>query len=353
MNNNIRHLGSCISMMLCLLVASFVSSGCNDDGDETISLEFGNIRSMILGRWYSGGVCWTFYDTYYTRSDMGTRQLTWHLGDSYNQSHPYFGNIYLSGSTYDIISMGGGFWVIRDTKGGEIEFTRDENGGMGNDTPVVPVESGSSNMVKRIEIQQNNNTLFSVDFEYDNKQLVSKAIFTGNRINTWPCSPEGSTFYYTASNGGLKVTYVEGGRSWDVASAKLDSQNHITELYDGYGSPTYYYTHNSKGQCTQWSYHDNRPYTYTWIDDCIKAISGNPGGTSHGTNHSTTENKANLNLNWMLDDQIFDEDEFGLTLCGYISAKEKYLKEGKWMLYSNGCPKSIMYGKYTYYIYYY
>ena len=80
-------------MILCLIATSFVSSGCNKDGNETISLEFGNIRTMIIGRWYtSGGVYWDFYDSYYTRSDMGDRHLRWYIDDSYNGERPYAGS---------------------------------------------------------------------------------------------------------------------------------------------------------------------------------------------------------------------------------------------------------------------
>lgn len=182
MNNKIRHTGCCIAMILCLIATSFVSSGCNKDGNETISLEFGNIRTMIIGRWYtSGGVYWDFYDSYYTRSDMGDRHLRWYIDDSYNGDRPYYGYIYLDNPPYGIVSMGGDSWTVGDSQGGTIDFTRDgngtatENSGNGGSSS----SSGSSNLVKRIEKRLNNSIVVSVDFEYDSRQLVSKATYTG------------------------------------------------------------------------------------------------------------------------------------------------------------------------------
>jgi hypothetical protein len=352
MNNKIRHTGCCIAMILCLIATSFVSSGCNKDGNETISLEFGNIRTMIIGRWYtSGGVYWDFYDSYYTRSDMGDRHLRWYIDDSYNGERPYYGYIYLDNSPYGIVSMGGDSWTVGDSQGGTIDFTRDgngtatENSGSGGSSS----SSGSSNLVKRIEKRLNNSIVVSVDFEYDSRQLVSKATYTGKFGEVWPCSPEGTTYYYTATSGALKITATRTGTSGEVATARLDSQNHITEL-NFYPDETKYFTHNSKGQCTQYRYGSGSPITYTWENDCIKKVSGASGRSNHS--HSTTVNQANLNLNWMVDDQMFDEDQVGLALCGYVSAKEKYLYDLHWKL-ENGRPVSVIYGNYTYNIYYY
>ena len=343
-------------MMLCLLATSFVSSSCNDDGNETISLEFGNIRSMIIGRWYTvGGVYWDFYDGYYIRSDKGNGQLRWYLDDTYNSERPYFGYIYLSGTPYSIISMGGGSWIIRDTKGGTIEFTRDGSGDSGSNSGIGDnsSSSGSSLLVKRIEKRLSNTLKLSVDFEYDSRQLVSRATYTNtDRVEyIWPCSSTGTTVHYTVTNGTLNITYTRDGRNYNVGNATIDAQNHITLIYEG-NSP-YYFGHNDKGQCTSLRYGDSsRPTVYTWEDDCITNISSNVGGTSHLTEHSTIVNPANLNLNWMIDDQMFGEDQFGLTLCGYVSAKEKYLLKLPWKL-ENGRPVSVQYGNYTYYIYYY
>ena len=339
-------------MMLSLLATSFVSSGCNDDGNETISLEFGNIKTMIIGRWYTnGGVYWEFYEDYYTRSDKGPRQLRWLIDDTYNGNNPYFGDIYLDGIPYRIISMGGDSWVIEDSGGGTIDFTRDGSGTSGNNGGNTNT-NGSSILVKRIEKRINDQTVVSVDFVYDSRQLVSKATYTGNNDEVWPCSPGGTTCSYSVTGGTLKVSATIGGRTAEIASAKLDTQNHITEL-NFYEDDKSYYGHNSKGQCTSHRYGDSSyPCTYTWENDCIKKISGNPGGTHHTTTHSTTENKANLNLNWMIDDQMFSEDQLGLALCGYISSKEKYLYDLHWKL-DNGRPVSVQYDNYTYYIYYY
>lgn len=124
------------------------------------------------------------------------------------------------------------------------------------------------------------------------------------------------------------------------------------------------YEHNNKGQVLSYKVYydgpnDSKPdhiCTYEWKNDCIVNFTGNPGGAGYNTHPSYTniENKANLNLNWMIYDQMFSEDIYGLALCGYISAKEKYLINNgtKWVLDSRGYVVRAMHKNYTYQIEY-
>ena len=140
MKNKIKLIASYVVVAMTLLTASVVVTSCNDDGNETISLEFGNIRQMILGRWYTvGGGWWEFSNGTYIRSDYPDRTFKWSLPDSHlGGNEAYFDGIYLNGDLYDIISLGGDSWVMRGHNGGSvIELGRDQSSG------ASPVDNNS------------------------------------------------------------------------------------------------------------------------------------------------------------------------------------------------------------------
>ena len=86
-------------MPILLIVAMTILQACVGNGDETISLEFGNIKKMIVGEWRvegTGEVLTFTDDGYYTNSsDGGSRKHTWRLDSDYRNGDPYYGGIYL------------------------------------------------------------------------------------------------------------------------------------------------------------------------------------------------------------------------------------------------------------------
>ena len=126
-----------LSLLSVLLVFGQALTSCISDGDETISLEFANVKKMIVGEWVlesaSGTPCvLTFTDDgYYTDSSDGrTKKHTWRLASDANDGSPYYGGIYLDGVYYEIISLGDGHWRLKDKNGKILDFGR--NGGTNN-----------------------------------------------------------------------------------------------------------------------------------------------------------------------------------------------------------------------------
>ena len=132
-----------ILSMLVSLLSIMTLSSCNSDGDETISLEYGNPKKMIVGKWILGniyryvngtpqqgssygkwypGTVLVFYDdgTFTDSSDDGRDKHHWQLKDNSNDSEPYYGGIRLDYDDYDIGSLGDDHWVL---------IPRGDNGG--------------------------------------------------------------------------------------------------------------------------------------------------------------------------------------------------------------------------------
>ena len=121
-----------LNILAALLVFAFSFTSCLSDGDETVSLEFANVKKMIVGEWVlesNSGTprVLTFTDDgYYTdSSDGGTRKHPWRLASDYSDGQPYYGGIYLDGVYYDIVSWGDGHWRLKDRNGKILDFSRD------------------------------------------------------------------------------------------------------------------------------------------------------------------------------------------------------------------------------------
>ena len=122
------------SVWLFLLMPLIMMTSCNSNGDETISLEFGNPTKIIVGEWIvgPGSRIWAFTeDGHYTDSqDGGKIRHTWQLDSNYNHNEPYYGGIFLDGTYYDIIQLSEGIWRL---KNGSSTWELTRNGGNNND----------------------------------------------------------------------------------------------------------------------------------------------------------------------------------------------------------------------------
>ena len=120
-----------ISVLLSMLCAVMFTS-CLSDGDETVPLEYGNPKKIIIGTWritkYNGpssgghfgwrqGTVLVFLSDGTFTSSSGNGKYKWFL-DTYKEGNPYSGGITLDGIVYTIISLGGndggngGHWII-------------------------------------------------------------------------------------------------------------------------------------------------------------------------------------------------------------------------------------------------
>lgn len=362
---------------LLLLLTLLAMTSCNSDGDETISMEYGNPRKMIVGEWGvgNGTRTWVFTDDgYYTDSqDGGKTRHTWRLESTPSDDEPYYGGIYLDGTYYEIISMGDGYWRLKNgntvlelNRGGS--SADDDNSGQGSHDA-----GGSGKLVSGITVTSGSSRASSdyqtIKFFYDNKNKVTAVEFGGtDEIVIGPqgahleFSISGTTMTLTGyylSNSSRKVTSP--GKGQINSNGYLDKQYFESSEYEIKNNDylIWSYERNSKNEVTKMIVADSKPkgysstYTYTWENGCIVSVTGNPGGAGYSRfSFSNIENKTNIDLNLLLYDQMFGEDLFSLALCGYIAPKQKYLVDGNWKLDSSGYPTQITWEGNTYSISY-
>ena len=230
--------------------------------------------------------------------------------------------------------------------------------------------SNNSQKVSSIKVYKGETLVQTIKFYYSGNRIASADYSSEEAIT----GPGGYRIFYDISGNTMTLSGCMSGQTVATITSPgkgtLNSMGLLEEEYYEYGEYDInrgkygitQYTHNSKGQLTEWKtyYLYSKEYganhTYQWENDCIGKVTGNPGG-NRGNNFSLSythiENKANINFNWMIEDQIFDEDIYGLALCGYKSVKDKYLKEGvKWTIGQNGCVAQAESGGYTYVISY-
>ena len=364
------------AMPILLFVVVAMLQACVSDGDETIALEFGNVKEMIVGKWKvkdSGEILTFTNDGYYTdTSDGGTRKHTWRLDPDYRNGDPYYGGIYLDDTHYDIESLGNGYWqLVDDHSKRKLVLIRDDkdSNDSGSGSGSQPDSGGKGKLVSQIKYYENGIYKGSIIFYYDKNNRVVSADY-GESVNI--CGPTGYHVFYNISGNTMTLSSCPSGKSSNVVpgvyyndgmgKGTLNNMGLLTEEYfenseSEIVSGNYSicrYEHNSKGQCTVYTYYDNprdsygHTCTYTWENDCIVRITGNPGSAGYGNpSYSNMENKANLDLNYIIMDQMYSEDIFGLALCGYKSTKQKYLLKGvDWELDKDGYPIKVEYKEY-------
>lgn len=132
-NNNHKWL-----ILVAIIMSIFSLMGCNSDGNETISLEYGNAKKMVVGQWiigditrsgnyssdfvfrdWSPGTWLVFFDdgTYSDSSDGGKTPHQWVLTGTSDDSTPYYGGIELEGKEFGIGNLGPDSWILRYPKG--------------------------------------------------------------------------------------------------------------------------------------------------------------------------------------------------------------------------------------------
>ena len=230
------------------------------------------------------------------------------------------------------------------------------------------VSPGKGDKVSSIKVYKGSSLQQTITFFYSGNRIAS-ADYSSEKVIT---GPGGYHIFYDINGNTMTLSGCASGQNvanvTSPGKGTLNSMGLLEEEYFEYSeqqikSGKYYitqYTHNSKGQLTEWRNYSiyskeyGTNHTYQWGNDCIVSVTGNPGGNYYPSiSYTSIENKANINFNWMILDQIFDEDVFGLALCGYKSVKDKYLIDGvKWTLGQNGCVTQAEAYGYTYIISY-
>ena len=233
---------------------------------------------------------------------------------------------------------------------------------------IIPERDDLISMIEIYEKGNEKEPSQTIKFYYGDNDRVIAADYSGKQL---VCGPVGQRVHFNVNGQILTLTFSKVGFSSNQHQGDRDGEGYGEGILNDMGfletsfidatqreikDGDYYvdtYEHNNKGQLTTHLLNSRKVCSYTWKNDCLNSVSGNPGGVGYSNPigyYSNVENKANINVNWLIFDQIFQEDIFGLTLCGYMSTKDKYLLEG-WKINENGYP-ALYRGKYTYVIIY-
>lgn len=356
------------TLIVALFAAMFV--GCVSDGDETIALEYGSPKKVIVGRWIlTDGSTTTLDGLKFTKNSVweffgdGTFEISgddvthrWELVGNSND-YDYSGGILLDGDRYDIISLSGdddnhGRWILGkpDDNGGyknQWELWKGDSGNDNNtDVPDDENHGGKGKLVKtiKVSIYDTSEVIQSVSFYYDNSNCVTSVMFTGNGEPIIGPEPEVDNgyirLYYDMQETGdgrrltlsCSGTGISGMEHYTPGYAMLNDKGFIeydcldvtaAELNTGDYDPVIYY-YDSEGQTLSMGItgaHDYRK-DFVWKNGDIQ--NGYGGNNEKYTYYSDYTNKANINLNKMFT-QTYDEDIFALALCGYIGKKDTHL----------------------------
>ena len=254
-----------------LLAFVFSFTGCISDGDETISLEFANVKKMIVGEWVLESASGTprvltfTDDGYYTdSSDGGTKKHTWRLASDANDGSPYYGGIYLDGVYYEIISLGDGHWRLKDKNGKIFDFGR--NGGTNDsDDDNGNASDNSKNTRLKAITHGYGNTQESGTLTYDDTGRLIRFAWEGYTVN----------YSYEGTNE-IKATYSSNNETiiHTISSGKMVKK---VVKYGSTNAFAYNYTYKNN----RWSnikmedYVENGHYDfdYVWNGNNLKELS--------------------------------------------------------------------------------
>ena len=311
--------------LLAFIMSLFALSGCNGSGDETISLEYGNPKKMVVGQWilsdmtrsggYSGdfvfsdwkpGTWLAFYDdgTYSDSSDGGKTPHRWVLSGTPDGSTPYYGGIDLDDKEFGIGNLGPGRWILEYPKGSgdgglpgwELGLDKgDDDPGPKTFEPVAPEPEPEPEpepvvekryLVKEITLTETGGydpNKHTWSFEYDKQDRIS--YFGGG-------FPDEIWFSYSNSGDEVFVKTlsditVDGSIVQDVGITNLVVTSYTTYPSKKYTSELKY---NSDGYLVEAKCDENN---YGWI----KFEYSNGNLKLGDTPYSTELNDANIDLN--------------------------------------------------------
>lgn len=287
-----------------MLLSTFTLSGCLDDGDETITLEYGNPKKLIVGGWIVGthnnpggnegtpnlgepGTIWIFNgDGTFGKPTDDKPEHTWILDDGYDPDSPYHGGITLDGDPWNIETLGPDIWILvpwscnypngiywilnRHPIDGDGNTDDDDDDDGGKEEPT------SSLITKIVAVTK----YYSSDRVYESVLTFS---YDGSKVAG--CNWGGESVSISTGNG---YVYFDSATGTDY-TCKLNSNGNITSWTNN-NSLTTDITYDSYNYITTYGsnkYSYDRSHTLTTYDgESIK--------------FSSEDNDANLNLNYLL-----------------------------------------------------
>ena len=320
-----------ILSMLVSLLSIMTLSSCNSDGDETISLEYGNPKKMIVGKWILGniyryvngtpqqgssygkwypGTVLVFYDdgTFTDSSDDGRDKHHWQLKDNSNDSEPYYGGIRLDYDDYDIGSLGDDHWVLipRGDNGGGTGYDDDDdrwhlgwdkdgdnddddnnNGKEPEDQPKTPE---INTLIKKIVKKNSNGYNQTWEFTYDSNKRVTKM------------KTDYFTFSYSYQGNQINVSGYGSG-----IVANLNSAGQITTATNNQSNTKTTYTYDSNGFLKK-AHNNYFDFEVLYKDGNLKSVveKDNFGTKNYTYDDIGHKNDANLDLNCFIISPTFE-----------------------------------------------
>lgn len=346
--------GNRILKTLWIAFLAILMVSCNKEGDETISLEYGNPRKMIIGEWvvtkcqkkYDDGrieevsndrwvnKIFTFFDNgTYTDSSDNSKKHKWQL-TSNNEDGPYYGGISLDGTSYDIVSLGNGHWILG--KPGEGNYNYGWYWELDKGFSPAGEENGNStDKIVKIVRTEEEKLLEAVthSFGYDNRGRISRYTVVDGRVladynysyeaQTLRISGSDSYVGYLNSNGYL---YKSDGI---VLGATYDAEYLITLFNSKY---TYTFEYGSTGNLNT--------IRYKYVNSSFSSI-------CNTFEYGSEKNDANINLSYyviMDASYIFSGEAFYLFFPFDLYGKRSTNLVSK-MVFSDGAD---FYYKYAY-----
>ncbi len=230
-----------ILKLIAVLLSAFTFTSCIDDGDETVSLEYGQVRKMIVGRWkinkiqrgdeddwmgfrirdWEPGTTLIFFDdgTYKDSSDKGDGRLhRWHLKDRDYDDEPYYGGIVLDDDGFDFDSFGPGRWILRwpsgyddDDDGWRIELDKESDDPEDVPDPEPEPEPEPKYIYRVKQLDKSYYYMDDGELRYESTQHYYFTYDDAGRISTYETplysfrydySDEDGVYLYDAKTGG-------------------------------------------------------------------------------------------------------------------------------------------------------
>ena len=373
-----------INVLLLMLLAVMVT-GCLSDGDETVPLEYGNPKKIIIGTWritkYNGpssgghfgfrqGTVLIFLSDGTFTSSPGNDKYKWFL-DTYKEGNPYSGGITLDGIVYKIISLGGndggrgGHWIVGKPKdNGTGSDGYDEYWELEKELSAAPDDTSNTNpdteepsggvgkLVSKISITKNNRTdvLQTIKFYYDNNTNRVISIECNGSQEIIPNLKNGIRLYYHINDNTMTLYHSKGntaeargdGTGSGYGTGKLDEMGYLVSdnLKDkDKETGTFFYNTIGNNMMTMHYYSGASGIDFLWQGGDIVCGGFTDTMREYYDYYTNIENKANINLNRLFTHTIkcsfisgntkYEyEDVYALALSGYLGWKDKHLLSG-------------------------
>jgi hypothetical protein len=253
---------------LLMLMSLSILTGCNKDGDETIALEMGNARKMIVGPWkirvmepsdnkdfvydrWKPGTRLVFYDDgSYTDDSDGKRHL-WKLPNGDDDRH-----IRLDNWDFEY-ELSGRLWVLHYPSEKPKWIIKMEKDDDDSDNNQPPVKEEYEYRVSKIVSHSNPTALVTYRFSYDSKGRIIKYEMPSNTYTyqyengyVYLCDASGHTLKTCRLNSDGYISSDETTSASNVFFAGLYEykNGYLSTIRADYGTYLYNFSVNNPGE---------------------------------------------------------------------------------------------------------